>query len=147
MLGPPGQPLGPLEAVNTSPDSITLRWNSPKDDGGLPVERFILEKRQDGSNKWQKVASNIGFKETKVTARNLTRGSDYDFRLVAVNEMGESDPLLTSAPVKAEFPFSKSHCTKCLQNFSGHYTTCLVIETFKILTAMYRGTVYMDFTE
>jgi len=68
----------------------------------------VLEKRQDGSKKWQKVASNIGFKETKVMARNLTRGCEYDFRLVAVNEMGDSDPLRTSAPIKAEFPFSKS---------------------------------------
>lgn len=105
--GPPSAPTGPFEANETSPDSITLSWNLPKDSGGLPLERFIIEKRLKNSDRWQKVSSNINPKDNKMTVRNLTRGCDYDFRIVAVNELGESDPLMTSAPIRAEFPFSE----------------------------------------
>lgn len=105
--GPPSTPTEPFEANETSPDSITLSWNLPKDSGGLPLERFIVEKRLKNSDRWQKVSSNINPKENKTTVRNLTRGCDYDFRIVAVNELGESNPLMTSAPIRAEFPFSE----------------------------------------
>lgn len=105
--GPPGAPSGPLEATETSPDSITLMWNLPKDNGGLPIERFIMEKRLKNSNTWQKVSSSVGPKDRKMTVRNLSRGNEYDFRIVAVNEFGESDPLTTSEPIVADYRFSE----------------------------------------
>lgn len=58
-----------------------------------------------GSNKWQKVPGVI--KDTEATARNLDEGTEYEFRVMAVNEHGESEPLLTEQAIKAKHPFGK----------------------------------------
>src|ERR1700761_6859395 len=101
----PGAPEGPLEAIDTRPDSITLQWKPPKDDGGSKIEKYVLEKKPKGSNKWQKVPGTIGPNDTQATAKNLDDGQEYDFRVMAVNANGESEPLVTSGPIKAKFPF------------------------------------------
>jgi len=105
VLDKPSSPEGPLEAIDTRPDAITLQWKPPKDDGGAKIERYVLEKKPKGSNKWQKVPGHIGPNDTQATAKNLDDGEEYDFRVIAVNENGESEPLLTSGPIKAKFPF------------------------------------------
>ena len=103
----PSSPEGPLEAIETTPTAITLQWNPPKDNGGSRIERYLLEKKPKGSNKWQKVPGNISPDETQATAKNLDEGEEYDFRVMAVNENGESEPLVTSGPVKAKYPFGE----------------------------------------
>lgn len=67
----------------------------------------MLEKKPRGSNKWQKCPGTIGPNDTQATAKNLDDGEEYDFRVMAVNENGESEPLLTSGPIKAKFPFGR----------------------------------------
>ena len=51
----PNKPLGPLVAGEVTPTSITLQWSPPKDDGGVKVDRYVIEKRVKGSSRWQKV--------------------------------------------------------------------------------------------
>jgi len=101
----PSSPQGPLEATDTNPEAITVQWKPPKDDGGSKIQGYVLEKKLKGSNKWQKVPGKIGPDETKASAKNLEAGEEYDFRVMAVNENGESEPLTTSGPIKAKFPF------------------------------------------
>ena len=100
----PSAPEGPLEAIDTRPDSITLEWKPPKDNGGSKIEKYVLEKKPRGG-KWQKCTGTIGPNDTQATAKNLDDGEEYDFRVMAVNENGESEPLVTSGPIKAKFPF------------------------------------------
>ena len=101
----PSKQEGPLEAVKTTPSEITLQWKPPKDNGGSKIDHYILEKKPKGSNKWQRVPGNISPDETEATAKNLEEGQEYDFRVMAVNENGESEPLVTSGPIKAKYPF------------------------------------------
>jgi len=101
----PSSPQGPLEAVETTPTAIKLQWKPPKDDGGSKIEKYVLEKRPKGSNKWSKCPGHIDPDETEATAKNLDEGQEYDFRVVAVNKEGESEPLVTTAPIKAKYPF------------------------------------------
>ena len=46
-------------------------------------------------------------KDCEATARNLDEGTEYDFRVMAVNEHGESKPLVTSEAIKAKHPFGR----------------------------------------
>lgn len=101
----PSSPEGPLEVLETTPTAITLEWKPPKDNGGSKIERYVLEKKPKGSNRWQKCPGNISPDDTQATAKNLDEGEEYDFRVIAVNENGESEPLVTSGPVKAKYPF------------------------------------------
>ena len=95
-----------MEATETRPSSITLQWKPPKDNGGVPLAHYVLEKKPKGSNDWSKCPDHIGPIDTKATAKNLD-GQEYDFRVVAVNEKGESDPLVTSASIKAKYPLGE----------------------------------------
>ena len=36
---------------------MRLSWNPPKDNGGARVDKYILEKRPKGAQRWQKVGS------------------------------------------------------------------------------------------
>jgi len=103
----PKSPEGPLEAVDTSPDAITVQWKPPKHDGGSKIKGYVLEKKPKGATKWQKVPGKIGPNDTTATAKNLEPGEEYEFRVVAVNDNGESDPLVTTQPIKAKYPFGK----------------------------------------
>lgn len=105
VVDAPSPPVGPLEVVGTSPEAITVQWKPPKDDGGSSLEGYILEKRVKGGSKWQRVPGHIGPGDTRATAKNLDEGAEYEFRVTAVNESGESKPLVTSELVKAKYPF------------------------------------------
>ena len=112
----PSAPQGPLEATETTPSAITLQWKPPKDNGGLPIDHYVLEKKPKGSNKWTKCPGHIGPNDTTATAKNLDEGEEYDFRVMAVNPEGESEPLVTTAPIKAKYPFGKVRVVVTLLN-------------------------------
>jgi hypothetical protein len=97
-----------LEATEVGPNAITVAWKPPKDDGGAKIEKYVLEKRPKGSQRWQKVPGMITPRDTEATARNLDQGQEYEFRVMAVNEHGESDPLVTEQAIKAKHPFGEA---------------------------------------
>ena len=72
----------------------------------------MVEKKPKGSNRWTKVPGI--FKEPECTAKNLDEGEEYEFRVMAVNEHGESEPLMTTEPIKAKHPFGKQ--LECLNS-------------------------------
>lgn len=100
------RPLPPenLRADEFGGDSLTLFWNPPKDDGGAQVTNYIIEKREARSQTWSKVSSYTT--TTFVRVRNLVVGKDYEFRVMAENKYGASDPAETDKPIKARHPFN-----------------------------------------
>ena len=46
-------------------------------------------------------------KEPEVTVRNLTKGEEYEFRVMAENQYGVSEPLETAEAIMARYPFGK----------------------------------------
>ena len=40
----PGKPEGPLEVSDVYKDRCKVKWNPPKDDGGVPIDHYIVEK-------------------------------------------------------------------------------------------------------
>lgn len=105
-------------------ESCTLAWKPPADDGGNEIINYIVEKKEVGTDKykrkkpqkllnlliiifrWVKVAPHC--LENSCPVRGLEEGKEYEFRVIAENLHGLSEPLtLTEGPVTAKWPFSK----------------------------------------
>ena len=84
---------------------MTLHWRPPKDNGGDDITNYVVEKRKKGSDTWEKVSSSV--MGTSYRVRNLKEGQAYDFRVMAENQYGISDPTETMEPITAKSPFGK----------------------------------------
>ncbi|KAH8269759.1 hypothetical protein KR018_000421 [Drosophila ironensis] len=102
VLDRPDPPIN-LRADEFAGDSLTLYWTPPKDDGGSPIQNYIIEKKEARSTTWTKVSSYCTVPFVRV--RNLTINKDYEFRVIAENKYGQSDPAHTSEPIRARHPF------------------------------------------
>ena len=71
-----------------------MKWKAPKDNGGRPVTHFIVERRMVGKKSWIKIGE-VDSKLTKFATNKVEEGKAYQFRILAVNSEGVSDPLET----------------------------------------------------
>jgi len=62
-----------------------------------------VEKKDKKSGKWTPVSKFCRTPECDVTG--LDDGEEYEFRVAAVNEQGQGEPLLTQKPIIAKHPF------------------------------------------
>lgn len=83
---------------------MTLDWKPPLDDGGLPIENYVIEKFDTATGHWVPAAKVKG-NETKATVDGLIPGHEYKFRVSAVNLEGQSEPLETLQKVIAKEPY------------------------------------------
>lgn len=103
VLDKPSKCQGPLEATETTRDSIGLKWNPPKDDGGAEVSGYIIEKCPEGSDKWEKCPG--VFMQPKGVVKGLEEGKSYKFRVSPENLYGVGEPLETTAAIVAKLPY------------------------------------------
>ncbi|CAD7001755.1 unnamed protein product, partial [Ceratitis capitata] len=103
VMDRPSQPQGPLSVFDITPDTCTLSWKTPLDDGGSPVTNYVVEKL-DNSGTWTKVSSFI--RNTHYDAMGLESNRKYYFRVRAENQYGLSDPLELADPVVAKYQFT-----------------------------------------
>ncbi|CAD6198887.1 unnamed protein product, partial [Caenorhabditis auriculariae] len=99
----PTPPVGPLEVSDVTKDSCVLAWKPPVDDGGAEVSNYVVEKRDTRTNTWVPVSAFVT--GTSVTVPKLQEGHEYEFRVMAENAFGRSDPLNTEEAVLAKDPF------------------------------------------
>lgn len=104
VLDRPSKPEN-LRADEFAGDSLTLFWQPPKDNGGADITNYVVEKREARSPTWSKVSSYVTVPFCRI--RNLTLGREYEFRVMAENQYGQSEPAVTSDPIKARHPFGK----------------------------------------
>lgn len=82
-------------------DSVTLSWRPPRSDGGAKIRGYIIQMKQRGQDEWDDV--NGALIPTNVyTVPKLTEGEEYLFRVIAVNDVGNSDPSRPSNPIVIE---------------------------------------------
>lgn len=93
----PGKPDAPTVA-DITPDSAVVNWKPPASDGGSPVTGYIVEMKANSDTKWKPVGKDV--KETTFTATGLKSGVNYEFRVIAENKAGPSQPSLPSKPAK-----------------------------------------------
>jgi hypothetical protein len=87
----PKTPKGPLETTDVTADSCKLKWKPADPDEQAPTRNFVVEMQDGRGGPWKKIG------ETKLAefpVSDLKEHGEYKFRVKAVNEIGESDPLV-----------------------------------------------------
>lgn len=80
------------------PNSIELTWSKPDSDGGSPITGYILEMKETNRKSWRRVFPEP-IKGTKCTVPDLSEVGEYEFRVIAQNELGRSMPSRLSEAV------------------------------------------------
>ncbi|XP_026527223.1 cell adhesion molecule-related/down-regulated by oncogenes isoform X2 [Notechis scutatus] len=81
-----------------SETSVYVTW-IPRANGGSPITSFKVEyKRVNRNNEWLIAADNISPSKLSVEVDNLDPGTAYKFRVIAVNNYGESPRSSPSRP-------------------------------------------------
>ena len=83
-----------------------LEWKKPKDDGGVPIDHYVIEKFDPDNGIWMNAGKTDG-PITEFPVEGLVPGHRYKFRVKAVNPEGESEPLETAGTVVAKDSFCK----------------------------------------
>ena len=104
VLAAPARPEGPLEVSAVHKEGCTLKWKKPKDDGGCPIKHYEVEKLDKDTGRWVRVGKTD---KPEMDVTGLTPGKEYQFRVTAINEEGESEPLTTLESIIAKNPFDE----------------------------------------
>lgn len=90
-----------------TPDSATVAWNPPIDDGGSPVTNYIVERcNMKMPEKWERCSAFVRTLQYEIV--DLVENNDYKFRIRAENQYGISDPLELDKAITAKYQFSMS---------------------------------------
>ncbi|CAN8010310.1 unnamed protein product, partial [Ixodes pacificus] len=114
LAGPYGENPGPFQTHAVAPaapdtprvdkvtkNSVTLSWNKPTSDGGSKVKGYIVQKKPKDAKDWTPV-NILPHPDTTFTVPGLDEGQEYEFRVVAVNDVGESPPSKPTGLVLVE---------------------------------------------
>jgi len=102
VLSAPSKPKGPLKVTDVTKKGCKLEWEKPEDDGGLPVKEYLVEKMDTATGRWMPVGRT---KDTDMDVPGLSEGKEYLFRVKAVNDEGDSEPLEADAAIVAKDPY------------------------------------------
>lgn len=106
VLDVPSPPGGPLKVSDVHANGAKLNWRPPADDGGQPIESYIVEKMDEATGRWVTAGETDG-PETSLSVDGLVPGHKYKFRVRAVNRQGKSEPLQTTQAIEAKNPFDE----------------------------------------
>uniref|UniRef100_A0A3Q2DID6 Titin n=1 Tax=Cyprinodon variegatus TaxID=28743 RepID=A0A3Q2DID6_CYPVA len=97
-------PVMNLEATDIKQTSVMLTWNPPENNGGSEVIHYIVEKREIDRKTWATVKTELQPDKIPVKVSGLTPGTEYYFRVTAVNEYGSGVPKVTPTSYLASDP-------------------------------------------
>lgn len=106
FLAKPSAPESPLEASDITGESLTLKWEPSKKDGGSPITGYVIEMRETWKSKCRPCGKTQPDDLTFKVA-GLKDGDEYFFRVCAENVAGQSEFLEIKKPVKVETPKSE----------------------------------------
>lgn len=130
VLAAPSRPQGPLKVSDVTKNGCKLKWDKPEDDGGKPVSGYVVEKLDTATGRWVPVGRTS---EPEMDVKGLQEGCEYKFRVKAVNDEGESEPLETERATLAKNPFGELQ--NCVYVLTAQMTFTLAgYEVFKLLT-------------
>lgn len=68
-----------------------MKWAPPKSDGGAPIEKYIIEKKDRYKPDWEK-ATEVSGDQLEARVEDLKERGEYQFRVIAVNKAGPGVP-------------------------------------------------------
>ena len=86
IIDPPGTP----DYTDVTSNSVALKWDAPKRDGGSKIVAYNVEKRQ-GKGRWFK-CNFSDIPESEFIAAGLAINERYEFRVTARNAIGTISP-------------------------------------------------------
>uniref|UniRef100_A0A4X1TPX4 Protein sidekick-1 n=1 Tax=Sus scrofa TaxID=9823 RepID=A0A4X1TPX4_PIG len=100
--GSPGSPRD--VSVTKSASELTLQWTEGSA-GRTPTTGYVIEARPSDEGLWDTFVKDIPWGATSCTISldKLRQGVTYEFRVVAVNQVGYGEPSSPSAAVSAPF--------------------------------------------
>lgn len=102
VLGKPEAP-GTPNITMIGEDFVNLSWERPKNDGGGKILGYIIEKREQGMEVWQK-CNQSPVPQSIFNVANLIEGRQYEFRVFAVNNAGISQPSSNTNIITVKAP-------------------------------------------
>ncbi|XP_068595757.1 immunoglobulin-like and fibronectin type III domain-containing protein 1 [Brachionichthys hirsutus] len=92
-----------VEVTSATSDAMTISWKRPGTDGGSRISGYVIEKREKQGVRWTRVNKKPVY-DLRVKASCLHEGFEYEFRVVAENAAGLSEPSLPCPLTLAEDP-------------------------------------------
>lgn len=105
-LDPPEPPSNPPEVLDVTKSSVSLSWSRPKDDGGSRVTGYYIERKETSTDKWVR-HNKTQITTTMYTVTGLVPDAEYQFRVIAQNDVGLSETSPASEPIICKDPFGK----------------------------------------
>ena len=97
-IGPPNAPEGPIRVIRMTRSMLAIHWSPPSDNGGSPIERYVVEKREADRSHWS-IAGTCSPDVTAYCITDLAENTMYYLRVVAENAYGLSAPLEFDRPI------------------------------------------------
>jgi len=94
--GPNSLPPSAPEVVDGNERSMNIKWKAPIDDGGMPITAYHIEAKVVGGE-WQPWEL-LDNPSTRAQIQKLQKGMEYQFRVIAINKAGKSEPSHPSRP-------------------------------------------------
>lgn len=109
FVPPPAVPERPENLIITAvtKDSISVAWRPPKYDGGADVTSYVLESRMIGHDNFVKVGGEEKLMDRKFTLTGLKEASSHEFRVSAVNQVGQGKSSFATKPVQCKDELGK----------------------------------------
>ena len=98
ILDVPGAPKD-AQADSVTDETVRLAWHAPEDNGGSYITNYIIERLDPDSGKWIRTATS---RFTHCTIENLIPNKSYQFRILAENIFGVSEPSEPTKTVQTE---------------------------------------------
>ncbi|XP_064868260.1 titin-like [Oncorhynchus nerka] len=98
----PGPPYN-LSVNGVSKRHVDLQWDAPKNDGGRPVLRYSIEKKEKLGTRWVKCGKTSG-DDCKYRVTDVIEGTEVQFQVRAENEAGAGHPSESTEIIAIEDP-------------------------------------------
>lgn len=98
-----------LEVTAITKDSISVSWRPPKYDGGAEVTKYVLESRLIGKHNFTPIGGEEKLMDRKFTLAGLKEGSSHEFRVSAVNQVGQGKASFCTKPIQVKAELGE-HC-------------------------------------